>query len=365
MVCVGLGMTFFEWKGEKMNRGMVICLAGALLFGAGCAAAGNAADTENAAMVMTYQTGSAEEEVERLQLAVRDAAARVKIPPLLQAAQEASAIYHGAAMALSSPELPPEARRPTKEEVEALRKKMKEAWAVVIEARKEQVERYSGFLAKYPQNWHVRHRLAWFMADHYLRFEAAEEWRKVIKIEPRFPYAYNNLGSLYNHMGRDMEAIDLFLRAIELKPDDPTFYMNLAANYAVHRDEVAEKFGWDTPRVFRETIACYANAQKLAPGDKAITWQFASQYVVAKRFGVEDSGDEAITAWEKYLKLDLTEAERAVASRNIGRIYLKEKDDPAKAVKWLERALKLSDDPTNRLLLKQARAALQNPGAKE
>lgn len=340
-----------------MIRGVVVCLAGALLFGAGCAAAGSVADTKDAATVMIYQSRSAEEEVERVHLAVKDAVARVKIPPLLQAAQRASAVYHGAAMALSSPELRPGAKRLTKDEVEALRKRAKDAWAVVIQVRKEQVDRYTNFLAKYPKNWHVRHWLAWFMADHYLRFEAAEEWRKVIELEPRFPYAYNNLGSLYNHMGRDMEAMDLFLKAIELKPDDPMFYTNLAANYAVHRDEVAKKFGWDTQRVFRETIACYSAAQKLAPGDKAIAWDLASQYVVAKRFGVEDAADEAIAAWEGYLKLDLTHGERAVAYRNIGRIYLKEKHDPVSAVMWLERALKLSDDPTNRMLLKQARSA--------
>lgn len=358
-----------------MRRNLSAGLAAALFFVAGCATSGNSSTSmveqtrvtggQDAAIVMTYQTGSAEEEAGRAKLALQDAAARVELARLLEAAQRASAVYHNAAEIFSATLLPPEVVRPTKEQVDAFRKEATAAWAVVTKARANQVDKYRAFLNEYPKNWHVRHRLAWFMADHHLRHEAAEEWRQVIKLEPRFPYAYNNLGSLYNHMGRDMEAIDLFLKAIALESEDPTFHTNLAANYAVHKDEVAEKFGWSRQKVFREIIACYAKAQELAPQDKEIAWNIATQYVVASRFGLDDTADGAIAAWKRYLTLELTQTERAIASRNMGRIFLREKHEPAVAVNWLEQAVKLSDDPTSRMLLKQARAALPEASVKE
>jgi len=366
-----------------MKQTHIIWLAGMLLWAVGgCATSGDAggdsaergvasgrgvesgvAVEEGASgSVRSYTARSPEELAEQAALAVEDAKARVKIPPLLDAAQNASDSYYRAALTLAAVKLPPQVKRPTKEEVEALQKKAVDAWAVVIQIRKEEVDKYKAFLAKYPKNWYVRHRLAWFMADHELRHEAAEEWRKVIELEAKFPYAYNNLGSLYNHMGRDLEAIALFLKAIELKPDDPMFYTNLAANYSLHKQEVAEKFGWTTQRVFEETVACYRKALELAPKDKLIAHELATQYVLAKRFGVADTADEAIAAWRYYLKLNLKPNERGAAFRSMGRIYLKEKRDYAEAMKCFEQAMKLMPDATNELLLKRAREALGGSG---
>jgi len=358
---------FFQGWDEPMKPGNILWLAGMLLWAVGgCATPGEpggvSAETATSGAVMSYRAGSPEELAWQAALAVEDGKARVKIPPLLDAAQDASARYYMAAKALAVAEVPPGAERPTKEEVAALRKKASDAWSVVIQARQEQVDKYREFLAKYPKNWYVRHRLAWFMADHELRPEAAEEWRKVIELEPKFPYAYNNLGSLYNHMGRDMEAIDLFLKAIELRPDDATFYTNLAANYSLHKREVAEKFGWTTQRVFEETLGCYRKALELAPTDKAVAHELATQYVLAERFGVADTADEAIAAWRYYLKLDLNSSERAAALRNMGRIYLTEKRHYAEAVKCFERATALMPDATNQVLLQRAREALGGSG---
>jgi len=289
-------------------------------------------------------------------------AARGVIAPLRETAVNATEQYYAALEALqfAPEELPPGAQLPTKAEIEALHVKAVAAWKLHNDAVDEQVDRFRKVLKRYPNNWYVRHQLAWFFSDTHARFKAAEEWRGVIEMEGRFPYAYNNLGSLYNHMGRDMEAVDLFLKAIALEPGEAMFYVNLAVNYAIHRKRVAEKFGWDLPRVFAECIKAYEKARELTMDNKEFARDLASQYVMAKHFGVEDSADDALKAWDYYLKLDLTDHERGIACRNVGRIYLKQKGAYAEAIVWLERSLALLEhDPSSKLLLESARKELE------
>lgn len=328
---------------------------------AGCSAA-------EPTVVTAYRPSDALEAARLARLMRLEEKARPRIARLREEAEAAQARYFSAAEALHAPELPPEVVRPTSEQVEKFRKEATAAWRAWRIAFESLVAQYQTFFARYPRNWYARHRLASFFADSGLPFypAAAEQWEKVIEMEPRFVFAYNNLGTLYNHMGRDMEAVDLYLKSISIKPDDPMFYLNLAVNYSTHRQDVAEKFGWDLPRVFRECIAAYRKARELAPDDAQIAYDLASQYILAKYFGLEDTADEAVAAWNDYLRFKLSPRERSIAYRNVGRIYLKEKNDPRQAIVWLEGALALTPgDPSAQALLDQARAALAGSAEKE
>ncbi len=310
--------------------------------------------------MVIYQPQTLRESWTQLQLLAADRKARKSIEQARDVFSAATSRHRAAAGAFYAKELRPGVVRPTQEQLEALRREAEAKWLSFKDFMIRQVDRYEDFLVRYPQNWYVRHRYAWFLADHTLGYEAAEEWRKVIKLAPDFPYAYNNLASLYNHMGRDLEAVDLFRKAIALKDDDATFHVNLAVNYSTHRFEVAEKFGWDLPRVFRECVAEYRKARELIPAEVEVARELASQYVLAKHFGVEDAADEAIEAWQYYLALDLTRIQRGIGCRNVGSIYLKKKKDPAAALEWLKKAVELLNDPSSRTMLQQAVAALQD-----
>lgn len=217
---------------------------------------------------------------------------------------------------------------------------------------------YEGFMKDYPRNWYARHRYAWFLSDHGLRFEAAEQWEKVIQLEPRFPYAYNNLGTLFNHMGRDAEAIQLYRKAIALREDDPDFHVNLAVNYSTHRQEAMDLYGWSLPEVFWKCVGEYRRARELSPKDAEIARDLASQFIMAKYFNVAGAADEALKEYDYYLSLQLENIARAAACRDVARIYLKEKNDPRTAIEWLKKALAIQDDPSSHSLLTQAQEAL-------
>ncbi len=219
-------------------------------------------------------------------------------------------------------------------------------------------ETYDTFLRTYPENWYAHHRYAWFLSDEGLRFEAAEQWEKVIQLEPRFPYAYNNLGTLFNHMGRDGEAIQLYRKAIELKENDPDFHVNLAVNYSTHRQEAMDLYGWTLPETFWKCIGEYRRALELSPKDTEIARDLATQFIMAKFFSVAGTADEALKAYDYYLSLNLEPMARMAALRDVGRIYLKEKNDPKSALAWLEKAQAVMEDASVQSLMKQAQEAL-------
>jgi len=247
-----------------------------------------------------------------------DKKSRKAIEETAEVAREASDRYFDALRRFKAEELPPDVKRPTREEVDSLLSDASRATSAVSSMA---------------------------LRD----FLSARKRRLCARDSPKV------LGSLYNHMGRDAEAIDLFRKAIMLLDDDPVFHLNLAVNYSTQRHEAMEKFGWDLPRVFRECIASYHRARELAPDDIEIARDLAGQYVLAKHFKIENTADEALEAWKYYLSLDLTPNQRAIGSRNMGRIYLREKNDRATAIGWFEKAVELSDDTTNRMLLEQAR----------
>ena len=321
-----------------------------MLFTPGCTGAQVTQTRENASAVLTYKPGSVAESRQQARLLAADKTTRPRIPAALRALNMAYGEYYAALSHLEEKKDNPEAAK-------ALEKAALARYRDYRDLVEGQINAYEEFLLQYQDNWHVRHRYAWFLADHQMRHEAAAEWRRVVKTEPRYPYAYNNLATLYNHMGRDTEAMDLLRRAIEIYDEEPSFHFNLALNYSMHRYEAMERFGWDLPRTFQECMAEYRKARDLAPNSVEYARKVADQYILARFFNVTDTAHDAIAAWQYYLGLDLTPLKRASACRSIGRIYLIEKNDPVAAEEWLEMSLELFDDPGAHNLLERAKAA--------
>ena len=348
-------------------------LALTVLLSAGCAGEPSREDAASSpattapprpGIVLTYEPKTLGETAAVERLVGDDLEIRPVIEQAEEEALQAIQAYQRAAPSPKAPEGGPGARA-TKEEADKLYKAVAEKVTRYRGLIRTQCDRYEQFLKKYPDNWFQRHRYAWFLADNHLEDAAAAEWRRVIEQAPTFPYACNNLGTLYNHMGRDLEAILLYRKAIELYPDDADFHVNLAVNYSTHRAEASKEFGWDLPRVFRECILSYQRARALNPKDPEIAHDLANQYVLAKFFGLQNTADEAIEAWKYYLALELTPTQRGAADRNMATICLRQKNDPAAAQKLLEEALTLMpDDSTCKMLLEQCKAALeQKPAA--
>ncbi len=61
--------------------------------------------------------------------------------------------------------------------------------------------------------------------------EARAVFRRAIRLDPRLPYPYIELGKMYEEVGKIAEAIPLFEKAAVLGPRDPAAYYHLARDY--------------------------------------------------------------------------------------------------------------------------------------
>ena len=61
--------------------------------------------------------------------------------------------------------------------------------------------------------------------------EARGVFQKAIRLDPKLPYPYIELGKMYEQEGKIVEAIPLFEKAAALGPRDPSSYYHLARDY--------------------------------------------------------------------------------------------------------------------------------------
>ena len=70
---------------------------------------------------------------------------------------------------------------------------------------------------------------------------AIEQYKKVIKLKPEYPYAHYNLGCAYIKLGKYGKAKFELLTAIDLKNTVPDFHYNLAYVYKQLNKEKSAK----------------------------------------------------------------------------------------------------------------------------
>ena len=61
--------------------------------------------------------------------------------------------------------------------------------------------------------------------------EAQSAFQEAIRLDPKLPYSYIELGKIYFQLGRTEESVPLFEKGIELAPQEPSSYYRLAMVY--------------------------------------------------------------------------------------------------------------------------------------
>ena len=63
---------------------------------------------------------------------------------------------------------------------------------------------------------------------------AAEHYQRALEVNPRFVYAANGLGMTYAAMKKDEDALRYFQKSVEMAPENPLGYFNLAVQLDPH-----------------------------------------------------------------------------------------------------------------------------------
>jgi tetratricopeptide (TPR) repeat protein len=162
--------------------------------------------------------------------------------------------------------------------------------------------------------------------------EAAEEYRKVVTIDPAYAMGYNYMAYGYMFAGRTDEAEKAIQKYIELRPAEPNPYDS--------QGEILRKAG-----KFEESTSSYRKALSM---DSAFTM---SQRGIGVNLAIQGKTAEAIAELEIAVKKAPNDGEKQVAYSNMAFTWILAGDYP-KAVEAVKKSLAVSEK--NKDLLAQS-----------
>ena len=122
---------------------------------------------------------------------------------------------------------------------------------------------YENFLKRFPD--HVEGRIAYgsFLNEVSEEQKAAEQWEKARMLDPRNPAAWNNLANHFGHYGPVTNALSYYAKAIELRPDEPVYYQNLATTVYLFRRDAEAFYGINEQQVFDKALRSEEHTSEL------------------------------------------------------------------------------------------------------
>lgn len=188
-----------------------------------------------------------------------------------------------------------------------------------IRARLDIVGReYRDFLKRYPANAEAHLAYGTFLNDAGDEETAIKEFETSRKLAPTNPAAWNNCANYYGENGPITNAFIYYAKAIELNPDEPVYYQNLAVTVYLFRKDAREFYGIDEAHVFDKSLALYQKAMQLDPTNFDLATDYAESYYGIKPLRTDD----ALIAWTNALKVARNEIEREGVYIHLARIKI-------------------------------------------
>jgi tetratricopeptide (TPR) repeat protein len=177
---------------------------------------------------------------------------------------------------------------------------------------------YEVFLRQHPD--HARARLAYgsFLMEIHEEEEAANQMEKARELDPKNPAAWNNLANYYGHRSPVKKSFEYYAKAIELNPNEPVYFQNLATTVFLFRPDAMEYYKIDETQVFDKALELYRKAMKLDPDNFVLASDYAQSF-----YGIRPvRTGEAVAAWESALKIAPDDKEREGVYIHLARIKL-------------------------------------------
>lgn len=220
---------------------------------------------------------------------------------------------------------------------QALGDKTSDVDAAVLRARAQRrfdqvKEAYQAFLKRNPK--HARARLAYgsFLNDIQEEDAARVEWEKAKDLDPTDPAAWNNLANWYAHNSPVGKAFEYYEKALQLRPDEATYYENLAIVTYLFRHDAATYYKITQPQVFEKAMALYRKALAMDPENFILATQYAQSYYgfkpaksddpEADRKAEREHFKEAMAAWRQALKIARDDIEREGVYLHFARLQI-------------------------------------------
>jgi tetratricopeptide (TPR) repeat protein len=189
-----------------------------------------------------------------------------------------------------------------------------------IERWKAQLKRLEGdyqhFLHNHPQ--HARAMVAYgdLLFDEKDEDEGVHWWEKAIAVDPREPYAYNDLANFYGHAGGAAKALQYYQTAIDLEPTEPIFRFNWATTCQLFRKESHAVYGWSVDEIFQHSLEQFRAARDLDPQNYDLSSTYAETFYQMPK----PDWPGAYDAWQFCLRQPLNDSQRQFVWANLARV---------------------------------------------
>lgn len=179
-------------------------------------------------------------------------------------------------------------------------------------------EAYEEFIRKHPEHVHARVAFASFLDDIGDEESSLAQLERARELDPKDPAIWNNLANYFGHHSPVKKAFEYYGKAIELSPEQPVYYQNLATSVFLFRKDAMEYYNLTEVQVFDRALELYRKALKLDPQNFVLASDYAQTF-----YGIRPlRNDDAIAAWEYALNTARDEEQREGVRIHIARVKL-------------------------------------------
>jgi tetratricopeptide (TPR) repeat protein len=152
---------------------------------------------------------------------------------------------------------------------------------------------YDDFLQKYPtfSPGYVTYGL--LLGKVGMRRESSMILLKANQLDPNLPIVKNQLGNYLAEEGEPVEAVNYFIAAARLAPDEPLYHFQLGRLIAAARDDFIKSGQWTGGQLDDTMLAAFKRAAELAPENIMYAYSYAESFYDL----AEPKWDEALKLW--------------------------------------------------------------------
>ncbi len=166
------------------------------------------------------------------------------------------------------------AKKTSRSEVEDLRSRFQDL-----------VFSYDDYLDKYPDiaAGYVSYALLLSQPVIGERKRAAVLLLKANKLDPNLPLVKNQLGNYLAEDGKPLDALNYFLAAVKLAPEEPLYHYQVGALLTEARDDFLKNGAWTRPQLDQAMQDAFEQASALAPGNVGYAYRYGESFYDLER----------------------------------------------------------------------------------
>jgi tetratricopeptide (TPR) repeat protein len=151
-----------------------------------------------------------------------------------------------------------------------------------------------------------------------LRKQAVAILLKANQMDPDIPLVKNELGNYLAEEGKPLEALNYYLSAIKLMPNEPLYHYQLGTLLYEARDDFLKSGQWSRASLDHSMLEAFRNAAQLAPERIEFTYRYAESFYDM----ADPDWPEALKAWQGLEAKAQSDIERQTMRLHEGNVLL-------------------------------------------